>query len=78
VQGYAYEAAVSGAALLDGFDRPGGDGLRAWAQGLEERFRGAFWCGTEGSEPYPALAIDGSGRRVDALTSNIGHLVGTG
>ena len=78
VQGYAYEAAVSGAALLDGFDRTGGDGLRAWAQGLEERFRGAFWCGTEGSEPYPALAVDGSGRRVDALTSNIGHLVGTG
>ena len=27
VQGYAYEAAVSGAALLDGFDRPGGDAL---------------------------------------------------
>ena len=77
VQGYAYEAAVSGAALLDGFDRPGGDRLRAWAQGLEERFRGAFWCATDG-DAYPALALDGSGRRVDALTSNIGHLVGTG
>ena len=82
VQGYAYEAAVSGAALLGGFDRPGGDALRAWAQGLEERFRGAFWCGTDAEPdravPYPALALDGSGRRVDALTSNIGHLLGTG
>ena len=79
VQGYAYEAAVSGAALLDGFDRPGGEELRAWAQGLQERFRAAFWCGSEpGEEPYPALALDGTGQRVDALTSNIGHLLGTG
>ena len=78
VQGYAYEAAVSGAALLDGFDRPGGDELRAWAQGLQERFRAAFWCGTDTDEPYPALALDGTGRRVDALSSNIGHLPGTG
>ena len=83
VQGYAYEAAVSGAALLDGFDRPGGDDLRTWAQGLQERFRASFWCGTAdpGSPdgpPYPALALDGTGSRVDALTSNIGHLVGTG
>ena len=86
VQGYAYEAAVSGAALLDGFDRPGGDELRSWAQGLQERFRAAFWCGSEeagepggrGRLPYPALALDGTGRRVDALTSNIGHLLGTG
>lgn len=80
VQGYAYEAAVSGAALLDGFDRPGGDDLRAWAQGLQERFRSAFWCtpGDSAQESYPALALDGPGRRVDALTSNVGHLLGTG
>ncbi|MBB3329117.1 glycogen debranching N-terminal domain-containing protein [Microlunatus antarcticus] len=79
VQGYAYEAAVSGAALLDGFDRPGGDELRGWAQGLQERFRASFWCETgSGEDDYPALALDGTGRRVDALTSNIGHLLGTG
>jgi glycogen debranching enzyme len=80
VQGYAYEAAISGATLLDGFDRPGGDALRTWAQGLQERFRAQFWCGSEdpGDPPYPALALDGPGRRVDALTSNIGHLLGTG
>ncbi len=83
VQGYAYEAAMSGAALLDGFDRPAGDGLRSWALGLAERFRASFWCGSEDAAepdrpPYPALALDGTGRRVDALTSNIGHLLGTG
>ena len=77
VQGYAYEAAVSGAALLEGFDRPGADDLRDWAQQLAERFRASFWCGLE-SDAYPALALDGQGRRVDALTSNIGHLLGTG
>ena len=80
VQGYAYEAAVSGATLLDSFDRPGGEDLRSWAQGLQERFRAAFWCGSRdsGEDAYPALALDGTGRRVDALTSNIGHLLGTG
>ena len=80
VQGYAYEAAVSGATLLDAFDRQGGDDLRSWAQGLKERFRAAFWCAPseDGEDSYPALALDGHGRQVDALTSNIGHLLGTG
>lgn len=80
VQGYAYEAAVSGAALLEAFDRPGAEALRTWAAELAERFRASFWCDPteEGREAHPALALDGQGRRVDALTSNIGHLVGTG
>ncbi|WP_091184203.1 glycogen debranching N-terminal domain-containing protein [Microlunatus flavus] len=80
VQGYAYEAALSGAALLEGFDRPGAEALRAWAEELAERFRRTFWCDPSGSaeEAYPALALDGQGRRVDSLTSNVGHLVGTG
>ncbi|SDT38119.1 Amylo-alpha-1,6-glucosidase [Friedmanniella luteola] len=77
VQGYAHEAAVAGAALLDAFDRPGAERLRAWAATLAERFRAAFWVG-EGDGRYPALALDGHGDRVDALTSNIGHLLGTG
>ena len=77
VQGYAYEAAVGGAALLDAFDRPGGDGYRTWASELAEKFRAAFWCGV-GDDRYPALALDGSKQRVDSVTSNIGHLLGTG
>ncbi len=77
VQGYAYEAAVSGAALLDAFGRPGGDRWRAWAGDLSERFRKSFWVETPEGR-YPAIALDGDGRPVDSLTSNIGHLLGTG
>jgi glycogen debranching enzyme len=77
VQGYAYEAAMQGAALLDAFDRPGGSRWRDWAQTLAERFRAAFWVdGPAGT--YPALALDRDKRPVDSLTSNIGHLLGTG
>ncbi|MFL6065961.1 MAG: glycogen debranching N-terminal domain-containing protein, partial [Friedmanniella sp.] len=77
VQGYAYEAAVCGATLLEAFERPGAERLRGWAAELADRFRVAFWCG-EGEDRYPALALDGEKRRVDSLTSNIGHLLGTG
>ena len=77
VQGYAHEAAISGAALLEAFDRPGADRLRGWAANLADQFRAAFWCGTC-DDRYPALALDGGKRRVDSLTSNIGHLLGTG
>jgi glycogen debranching enzyme len=76
-QGYAYEAAISGATLLDAFGRPGGDRYRSWADELAERFRTQFWCG-QGNDRYPALALDGDKRQVDSLTSNIGHLLGTG
>lgn len=74
VQGYAHRAARDAAALLDAFGRPGGDRWRAYASALAERFRARFW--TDGG--YPALALDRDKRPVDALTSNIGHLLGTG
>jgi len=77
VQGYAYEAAVSGAALLDAFGRPGGDRWRQWAADLAERFRRAFWVESPEGR-YPAIALDGDGKPVDSLTSNIGHLLSTG
>ncbi|BCJ62344.1 amylo-alpha-1,6-glucosidase [Micromonospora endophytica] len=77
VQGYAYEAAVNAAALLDAFDRPDGDRWREWAGRLAARFRAAYWVdGPYG--PQPALALDRDKRPVDSLTSNIGHLLGTG
>jgi glycogen debranching enzyme len=77
VQGYAHEAALAGAALLDAFDRPGADGWRSYAADLAERFRAAFWVdGPSGA--HPALALDGEKKPVDSLTSNIGHLLGTG
>lgn len=77
VQGYAYEAALGGATLLDRFGRPGGDDLRAWAAGLRQRFGERFWVTTPEGR-YPAIALDRDGRAVDTLTSNIGHLLGTG
>jgi glycogen debranching enzyme len=77
VQGYAYQAAVAGAALLDAFDRPGGQRWREYAGELADRFRARFWVdGRYG--PQPALALDRDKRPVDSLTSNIGHLLGTG
>ena len=77
VQGYAYQAALHGAALLDAFGRPGADRWRDYAGRLAERFRARYWVdGPQGT--YPALALDRVGRPVDALTSNIGHLLGTG
>ncbi|MEH1127126.1 amylo-alpha-1,6-glucosidase [Micromonospora sp. CPCC 206061] len=74
VQGYAYRAALDGADLLDAFERPGGDRWREHAAGLADRFRAKFWV--DGG--YPAMALDRDKRPVDALTSNIGHLLGTG
>jgi glycogen debranching enzyme len=74
VQGYAHRAALDGAALLDAFGRPGGDRWREYAAALAVRFRAAFWV--DGG--HPALALDRDQRPVDSLTSNIGHLLGTG
>ncbi|MFG6443876.1 glycogen debranching N-terminal domain-containing protein [Microbacterium sp. P07] len=79
VQGYAYEAAAAGADLLDRF----GDGsddtaaLRSWAARLKARFAEAYWVETPEGR-YPAVALDHAKNPVDTLTSNIGHLLGTG
>lgn len=77
VQAYAHEAAVSGATLLDAFDRPGGDRYRDWAAHLREAFRRGFWA-TDEHGRYPAIALDTDKRPVDAVTSGLGHLLGTG
>ena len=77
VQAYSYQAAILGADLLDGFDRPGGDRWRAWASSLAERFRKAFWV-EDGDGRFPAVALDAQGAPVDSVASNMGHLLGTG
>ena len=77
VQGYAYEAAVRGAELLDTFGESGAAELRTWAADLRERFRAAYWVTTPEGR-YPAIALDAHGAPVDTHTSNIGHLIGTG
>lgn len=77
VQGYAYEAAMGGGALLDHFGLPGGDRWRAFAAELAQRFRAHYWVEDEYG-PYPAIALNGDGSPVNAVTSNMGHLLSTG
>ncbi len=77
VQAYAFAAARAGAALLDAFGRPGGDRYLAWAEDIAARFRKSFWVADDAG-PYPAIALDADKRPVDTLTSNVGHLLGTG
>jgi glycogen debranching enzyme len=79
VQGYAYEAALGGAALLEAFGDDADDParLRAWAADLKTRFTEAYWVETPEGR-YPAVALDRDKNPVDTLTSNIGHLLGTG
>lgn len=77
VQGYAYEAAIGGGELLDAFGRDGGSEWRSWAADLKQRFAEAFWI-DDPAGAYPAVALDAAKRRVDTVTSNIGHLLGTG
>ena len=86
VQAYAYEATMSGAELLEAFgdadldpalDVPTPGELRAWAARLKERFAAAYWVETPEGR-YPAIALDRDKQPVDTLTSNIGHLLGTG
>lgn len=77
VQGYAYQAAVGGAALLVAFKRPGASRWLDYAAGLADRFRATFWC-EDGLGSYPALALDADRRPVDGVASNMGHLLGTG
>jgi glycogen debranching enzyme len=76
VQGYAYEAATHGADLLDAF---GGDGSvwRDWARTLRRAFHEKFWIDSPDGR-YVAVALDRDKRAVDTVTSNIGHLFGTG
>ena len=77
VQGYAYAAALAGAALLEAFGRSGTDRWRAWAEGTRREFARRFWV-EDAVGAFPAIALDGDKRPVVSLTSNIGHLLGTG
>ncbi|WP_322411740.1 glycogen debranching N-terminal domain-containing protein [Microbacterium invictum] len=79
VQGYAYEAALAGAEILEQLagDADEAARLRAWAGDLRERFAASYWVETPEGR-YPAVALDRHKQPVDTLTSNIGHLIGTG
>ncbi|MBD0421916.1 aminotransferase [Streptomyces sp. TRM S81-3] len=76
-QGYAYDALVRTAELADEVwrDEPYARRLREAAGRLRERFLTDFWMPEAG---FPALALDGAGRQVDALASDAGHLLWSG
>ncbi|MEV1318471.1 glycogen debranching N-terminal domain-containing protein [Micromonospora arborensis] len=77
LQGYAYDAKVRAARLARTFwnDPEYADKLEREAADLKHRFDRDFWIADRG---YYALALDADGRQVDALTSNIGHLLWSG
>ena len=79
VQGYHYEAVIAAAELLTGLGEDTEDiaGLRPFPEALMARFRERFWVRDE-TGPYPALALDAAKKPVDSVTSNMGHLLGTG
>lgn len=81
-QAYAHQAAMAGADLLaalgsDAADAERAGWLREWAEALRERFRAEFWV-RDGVGRFPALALDGTKQPIDSLSSNLGHLLGTG
>jgi glycogen debranching enzyme len=77
LQGYAYDAKVRGARLARDVwkDKELADRLEKSAADLKRRFNRDFWV-AEGK--YFALALDADGAQVDALSSNIGHLLWSG
>ena len=77
LQGYAYDAKLRGARLarLAWNDPAYADRLEAQAADLKRRFNHDFWV-EDGK--YYALALDADGAQVDALASNIGHLLWSG
>ncbi|MEU6550933.1 glycogen debranching N-terminal domain-containing protein [Streptomyces sp. NPDC046915] len=76
-QAHAHRAALLGADLLDAYGRPGGDGLRQWAQELRSAFREDFWAEDPGGG-RPVAARGPDGRPVPHLGSAAVHLLDTG
>jgi glycogen debranching enzyme len=77
IQGYVYDARHRGARLAREVwgDPAFAERLEHRAAVLRDRFRADYWMPERGC---PALALDGEKRRVDSLTSNIGHLLWSG
>jgi glycogen debranching enzyme len=63
--------------LLEAFGLEGAERWRELAAALAESFRQRFWV-EDSDGPYPAIALDRDGDPVGSLSSNIGHLLGTG
>jgi glycogen debranching enzyme len=77
IQGYVYDAKRRTARLAREVwnDQHWADRLEQQAANLKRRFNQDFWIPERG---FFALALDGQKRKVDSLTSNIGHLLWSG
>ena len=77
LQGYAYDAKVRAARLARRVwrDPSFAERLEREAAELKRRFNRDFWIP---ERQYYALAMDADGSQVDALASNIGHLLWSG
>jgi glycogen debranching enzyme len=77
LQGYVYDAKHRSARLArEVWDDPAlAERLDKEAEELKRRFNKDFWIPERG---FFALALDGQKRKVDSLTSNIGHLLWSG
>lgn len=77
IQGYVYDAKMRCARLARHFwnDPKLAERLEREAAELKRRFNQDFWLP---EREFFALALDGDGRKVDSLTSNIGHLLWSG
>ncbi|KAB7742404.1 amylo-alpha-1,6-glucosidase [Nostocoides sp. F2B08] len=78
---YAAEAARKAALLVAELEPDLDDGLvEQWTE-LSDRLAGTirerFWT-SDDAGPYLAMALDGQGRHVDGIGSNMGHVLGTG
>jgi glycogen debranching enzyme len=78
IQGYAYDAKIRMAELADGplDNRALARRLRGEAQHLRDLFNEQFWIEDRGG--YYALGLDGDKRPIDAMTSDMGHLLWSG
>ncbi|CAN5373729.1 amylo-alpha-1,6-glucosidase [soil metagenome] len=76
VQGYLYDAWISGANLADKLGKgEEAKALRLKAKKLKKHFKTSFWLP---EQKYIALALDGDSKPCSVVASNAGHLLTSG
>ncbi|MBI3648092.1 MAG: amylo-alpha-1,6-glucosidase [Actinobacteria bacterium] len=78
IQGYVYDAKLRVAEMAEKLMQDGSlaSRLRREASDLFERFNRDFWSEDRGG--YYVIGLDGDKRRIDSMTSNMGHLLWSG
>jgi glycogen debranching enzyme len=78
IQGYVYDAKLRVAEMAERLmdDTELAASLRKQTDELYERFNREFWSDERGG--YYVVGLDGDKRRIDSMTSNMGHLLWSG